>query len=216
VDNIENKHDTSRLLHHVKQLGFGNPHKLVAASRWRIDAADLPAPDIPIGPLGRAASIELIKDLGTHNEYLKHAPPGMLDPIYRISEGLPFLIKIIVSRYLQSARSLEEIIDEITTKRQGAQVRQWLYDQSLNELASRTSIELASLLLGTFCTFPKGESVSRQQLQRRSQIENDEDFMHVLEAAIKLSLVRDANGKRQFSIHSLLFEYARREFQFGK
>jgi hypothetical protein len=219
VDNLEGVDDAERTLERTKRLGIERPHRLVATSRWTVQRHDMSVPDVPLRPLGLPDTIELAKSLGGANEDLRAASSRKLEPIHRISEGNPFLIKLIVHRYLHSALSLQETIDELTRTQDnltpgaalGARVREWLYERSLDELAARTSADLASDLMAAFCFFPRGASVPREKLQQRSGIATN-DFRRALEAAYDLALVRVSKDKSEYSVHSLLYEYTSAEY----
>jgi hypothetical protein len=214
VDNLEGVHDADRLLDRLARIGIGHPHRVILASRRRLQNTGIGIPNLTVAHMRRPTALAFMQHLGRNSEEMKHASARSLEPIYTATDGNPFLIKLIVSRYLNSVHSLEEIIGDLQTNQEGrlgARVRHWLFEQSLDELAAQADAQSAAQLIGAFCFFPRGESVPRDRLQEHSLIKDDATFMHLLETARRLELVRRTKGKPEFSIHSLLYEFTRSE-----
>ena len=138
-----------------------------------------------------------------------------LDPVLAVTEGNPFLIKLVIRHYLATHRSLQLIISELTELREetesggvslGHQVREHLYLRSLNELADRFG-PVSHKLMGSFCTKDRGDSFSYTELAAVSGISEPGLFDQVLECACRLALIRSSDMNRSYSIHSLLHEF---------
>lgn len=212
VDNLELVHAADRVIERLRALGLGRPHKIVATSRWEATTSrsDLDVHNTRIKPLDEATTYDLVRLTARNiDSDLAHARNEELRPVYDITQGNPFLVKLISRRYGEAARSLPRIIDELTdaARRTGNDVRHWLYDQSLDELALRTSAEQASNLMLAFCTRGRGGSLTYDVLREENPDVDDEQFDHVLEQAHRLGLVQPSARHTRYGIHSLLYEY---------
>src|SRR5262249_8284255 len=153
-------------------LGMRRPHKLIATTRWAIPGNDYEIPDIPVQPLTKTDSARLARLIGRGNAEIETADDARLAPVYAITEGNPFLIKLIVRRYLAGGQPLEEVIRELTSVQLppgrsqplGVLVRRYLYERSLNELAARFDTSSASSLMASFCFAPRGSTVRYEDL----------------------------------------------------
>lgn len=212
VDNLELVHAADRVIERLRTLGLGRPHKIVATSRWEATTSrsDLDVHNTRIKPLDEATTYDLVRLTARNTASdLAHARNEELRPVFDITQGNPFLVKLISRRYGEAARPLPRIIDELTdvARRTGNDVRHWLYDQSLDELALRTSAEQASNLMLAFCTRGRGGSLTYDVLREENQDVDDEQFDHVLEQAHRLGLVQPSARHTRYAIHSLLYEY---------
>jgi hypothetical protein len=68
-------------------------------------------------------------------------------------------------------------------------VRAWLFEQSLDELGSRSSEREAVSLLFSFCATGRGEAMTYAELRVASSAISDDRFPEVLEIACRLGLV---------------------------
>lgn len=212
VDNLELVHAADRVIERLRALGLSRPHKIVATSRWEATSSrsDLDVQNTRIEPLNEATTYDLVRLVARNTSSdLAHARNEELRPVFDITQGNPFLIKLISRRYGETARSLPRIIDELTdaARRTGSDVRHWLYDQSLDELALRTSAEEASNLMLAFCTRGRGGSLTYDVLREETPGLGDEQFDHVLEQAHRLGLIQPSAKHTRYAIHSLLYEY---------
>ena len=134
VDNLEGIRDVEEVLGHVRNLNLIPPHRLVATTRWRLSRNDHDVRDIEIVPLTRSDSLSLVRLIGGNNASIKSASDRYLAPIFEITEGNPYLIKLIVSRYLESGLALDRVITGLTSLRtqEGRQVQSYLFAQSLD------------------------------------------------------------------------------------
>ncbi len=211
VDNLEVVRAADRVIQRLRELGVRRPHKILATTRWAVTQEDLDVRDLRVPPLGAEETYDLVRLVadGTGSD-LATAADRELRPIYEITEGNPFLIKLITRRYVVTGRSLQRIIDELKTVsfgKLGKRVRAWLFDQSLDELRTRSSEDDAVRLLFSFCVSGRGNSMAYKELRDESSIVEDERFEAVLEAACRLGLVRPSDRNKRYSIHSLLYEY---------
>jgi len=172
-------------------------------------------PDIRIRPLGADDTIALVREIGAGDDELACSADLSLLPIHQIAEGNPFLVKLIVRRYLRTGRPLTAVIGELTSlggsrtqpRTLGGAVRRYLYEQSLNELARRFDRDSARRLMASFCFAPRGETLDAEELRAWSQLPKAVAFDQLLEAACGLALIRPSQRNLRYSIHSLLYEF---------
>jgi hypothetical protein len=210
VDNLEGIRDVERVIDRIRSLGLGQPHKLIATTRWRLRSNDSRAQDVAIPALARQDSLELVRLIGKNNAEISSASDRTLNPIYQITEGNPYLIRLIVKRYVASGLALERIISGMASLQtnDGRQVRSYLFAQSLEELARQFDPNSAARLIASFCVkYPRGASLTFEQLRDGSQITDSAALQELIEAACRLSLIRPSDRNRRYSIHSLLYEY---------
>lgn len=166
--------------------------------------------NIAISPLGERESYNLVRLMahGTNSD-LTHARNDELAAIFEITEGNPFLIKLIARRYVMSGLALPRIIDDIgkATAGLGKKVRAWLFEQSLEELALRSSRPEARRLIFSFCANGRGGAMTYDELLEESLSSDSSQFDTLLESACRLGLVRASDQNRRYSIHSLLYEH---------
>lgn len=212
VDNLEGVHDAEQVLERVAGLGFGRPHKLVATTRWAVRGNDYANPDVPVPLLSRRDAMDLARMIGRGDAELASVSDEALAPVYGITEGNPFLIKLIIRRYLRTGRALDDVIGDLTklddTGRSalGGRVHQYLYEQSLNELAARFDQVSAQRLMASFCFVARGEALTEVELRDWSEVA-DAVFDELLETACALALIRPSQRNHRYSIHSLLYEF---------
>ena len=72
-----------------------------------------PVTEFPVPSLRRTDAIALIRHLGRGDRDLKTARPEALDPMLAVTEGNPFLIKLVIRHYLATHRSLQLVISEL-------------------------------------------------------------------------------------------------------
>ncbi|MBP2334860.1 hypothetical protein JOF41_001038 [Saccharothrix coeruleofusca] len=211
VDNLEVVHAADRVFERLGALGLRHPHVVVVTSRWAVVDEGTDVRDFRIVPLTPAQTYDLVRllaadtgsDLGT-------AQDEDLAPVFGITEGNPFLIKLITRRFIVTGRSLERVISELRSVadgKLGGRVRTWLFDRSLDELSARFSQEDAVGLLFSFCASGRGDSLTYHELRAESGVASDDRFESLLETACRLSLVRPSDRNRRYSVHSLLYEY---------
>lgn len=210
VDNLEFVTAADKVIEQLRALGLRRPHKIVATTRWRAARDDLDVRNIAISPLGERESYDLVRLMarGTDSD-LSHARNDELTEIFAITEGNPFLIKLIARRYVMSGLALPRIVNEIkeASADLGRRVRNWLFEQSLDELALRTSRPEAIRLIFSFCANGRGGAMTYDELRKESVSPDDSRFDTLLESACRLGVVRASDRNRRYSIHSLLYEH---------
>ena len=219
VDNLENVKDTKNVVERLHRLGFAKPHKLMVTTRWSIEThRSAVNKEFRMRNLDPPVAMELVRHLGRTDPDLRTASSRMLTPILRVTEGNPFLLKLVVSYYLETHRSLDHVMAELTDLGGaghvadeniglGRRVRDHLYAQSLEELATRFDKDLALRLMGAFCVKGKGDSMTYEELRSISEITDAHEFARILKTACRLSLVRSSDKNRRYSIHSLLHQF---------
>ncbi|MFF1819740.1 AAA family ATPase [Kribbella sp. NPDC058245] len=219
IDNLEGIQDARSIMNEVRALGFTKPHRLIAVSRFAVDSPDgdlaqqLDFRPVDVPALSFTDTLRLVRRLADSeaNADLQTADDELLRPIYEISEGNPFLIKLIVVTYFRRHRPLSAVIDQLRSAQHdmGARVRSHLYEQAVVELATQYDARAAFRLMSAFTYFARGAAPSRQDLQARSRIQDDDLFGELVEGACRLFLVIPSNLKQNLSVHSLLYEYLR-------
>ncbi|MEH0631935.1 alpha/beta fold hydrolase [Streptomyces bottropensis] len=220
VDNLEYVDAADEVIEQLRSLGFRRPHRIVATTRLKSSGNDMGVRNIAIHPLGERESSNLVRltarDSGSD---LADARDEELDSIYGITEGNPFLTKLITRRYAVSGLPLPRIIDELrqVTGELGSAVKAWLFEQSLEELARRSSRKEARRLLFSFCANGRGGAMSYEELLEESVRPDDVNrFNTLITSACRLGLVRASGRDRRYSIHSLLYEHTCPQIGCGK
>jgi hypothetical protein len=209
VDNLEGIRDVEKVLDDVRNLKLVPPHRLIATTRWRLTRNERDVRNIEIVPLSRRDSLSLVRLIAGKNPGISSASDRYLAPIFEITDGNPYLIKLIVSRYVESGLALDRVITGLTSLRtqEGREVQSYLFEQSLGELAERSDRRSAKMLIASFCMYRRGEALSFEQLREHSGIGNEASLQHLVEVACRLTLLRPSDRNRRYSIHSLLYEY---------
>lgn len=215
IDNLESMEDAEALVRRLQDLGLVRPHKVIITTRWSIQSHSSPVAEFPVPSLRRTDAIDLIRHLGRGDRDLETVRTDALEPMLTVTEGNPFLIKLVIRHYLATHRSLQLVISELTELREGTdgagtslghQVREHLYLRSLNELADRFGL-VSQKLMSSFCAKDRGDSFSYLELAAISGISEPGLFDQVLEHACRLALIRSSDMNRSYSIHSLLHEF---------
>ncbi|MEU9404294.1 NB-ARC domain-containing protein [Streptomyces sp. NPDC048281] len=211
VDNLEVVHAADEVIEQLRALGLRRPHRIVATTRRQASEDELDVRNIRITPLGEQESYNLVRLAARDgNSELAGARDEELRSVFDITEGNPFLIKLIARRYAVSGLPLPQIIDELrrVTGDLGKKVRLWLFEKSLEELAERSARQDARRLIFSFCANGRGGSMTYEELLEESVDPVDSDrFNALLTAACRLGLVRASGRDRRYSIHSLLYEH---------
>jgi hypothetical protein len=216
IDNLESTEDAQGIVGRLQALGLVRPHKVVVTTRWSVEQHSSAVTEFVVSGLGRSDATELIRHLGRGDRDLEAARTGVLDPVFAVTEGNPFLIKLVIKHYLATHRSLDLIMTELTELRGdagsagtslGYRVREHLYLRSLNELADLFGDEVAQKLMSSFCIKDRGDSFSYSELAAVSGVADSGVFDRVLECACRLALVRSSDMNQSYSIHSLLHEF---------
>ncbi|MGQ4344026.1 alpha/beta fold hydrolase [Streptomyces sp. SAS_275] len=212
VDNLEAVAAADHVIDKLRALGFGAPHKIVATTRKASGRNELDVQNVRITPLSESDTYDLVRLAARDGSTdLSTARNNELEAIYHITEGNPFLIKLIVSQYVLSGKPLPRIINELTSLAEsnglGNRVRAWLFDRSLDELAAQSTQKEALSLLFSFCANGRGGAMLYEDLLAENKAHNQQAFDRLLEAACRLNLVRGSDHNQRYSIHSLLYEH---------
>jgi len=215
VDNLESSGTATSIVDRLVELGFVRPHKLLLTSRWVVpDRWNLVKEQLVRG-LAPKDAIALARHEGASDEQLSAAPDSAFSPIVRITEGNPYLIKLIVRRYLSSGLPLERVVQDLIAAagHLGSQkdslahgARDYLFDGSLKELDRRAGSKAAHMLMAAFCVKRRGEEVDYGELKDISGLA-DAAFDDVLRCGCELELIQASNLNQRYSIHSLLYEF---------
>jgi NB-ARC domain len=215
IDNLESSDDAADLVERLQELGLVRPHKLVVTTRWSVQKHSNPVTEFLVPSLRQADAIALVRHLGRADRELQAAPPEALAPIFTITEGNPFLIKIVIKHYLVTHRALELTLAELMDLRGngsphgsiGEQVREHLYLRSLSQLSQQFGDDVSRQFMSSFCAKDRGDSFGYSELRAISGIPDPDMFRDVLESACRIALVRSTDLNRAYSIHSLLHEF---------
>jgi hypothetical protein len=214
VDNIESLDDAASLPQYLESLGLVRPHKVLVTTRWSLQDYAAVLSEFPVISLEPGDALALVAHLGRNDPSLSSANADALAPLLRVTEGNPFLIKIAVSHYMISHRSLDQVLHELTdlstSTGLGQRLNEHLYLRSLTELERRRGEGPTRSLMSAFCATDIGDSLSYEELAQDSGLET-EQFRQVLEDACRLALVRSSELNRRYSIHSLLYEFTCRQ-----
>ncbi|MGP2436571.1 esterase/lipase family protein [Streptomyces sp. JW3] len=216
IDNLEFVAAADRVVERLRTLGIRPPHKIVATTRWNSERHDFDVHNIAVHPLAEQHTYDLARLAARGgNSDLQSARNNDLAPIYRITDGNPFLIKLIVSQYVASGKSLSRIIEDLAALPDEAvlagRVRGWLFERSLDELSRRSSPHDALRLLFAFCANGRGGSMTYEDLASETVAMSPgldkRSFDELLSSACRLNLLRPSDMNRKYSIHSLLYEH---------
>ncbi|MFJ6167236.1 ATP-binding protein [Micromonospora orduensis] len=211
IDNLEYVEAADDVIERLRALGFDRPHRILTTTRWMSRREDFDVRNVQIDPLGEKETYDLVRlTASDFNSDLAKASNKQLEPVYPITEGNPFLIKLITRRYAMSGRALPAILEEIrpmSLNPLAGKVRTWLFERSLDEFSDRTSKREAVSLLFSFCATGRGEAMTYDELRAASIDITEQRFSEVLEVARRLGLVRPSDFNRRYSIHSLLYEH---------
>ena len=216
IDNLETVDDASVVTffdnHENPQSRIVEPHKVIFTTRKSIYDHSKSIIEVPIYGLRPQSALELIRYLGRGNPAIMAAKNEDFQPILDVTEGNPFLIKLIIGRFLVSRKPVNLILNDLKRVNStgiAAEVKKYLYMQSLQELDNGVGEDIASRLMNAFCPRAAGDMLTYEQLYNYSSISDKEVFEKARKLACDLSLIR-ASGtslNTMYSIHSLLYEF---------
>ena len=195
VDNLETLPGATDAINQLREMGIVAPHVILVTTRWELRPHLPGVIEYRVRPLDAADSMRLIQYLGAGDPALSSATESVLAPVLLVTEGNPFLVKLLVQQYLSSHRPLDHVLHDLRQLRDehepnlGHQVRSYLYTGSLTELERRQGEQNADALLASFCVKGRGDAFGYEELAGVSGIENARDFGNVLTTACQLSLV---------------------------
>lgn len=219
VDNLETVPDATDAIQQLRRFGITNPHRLVVTTRWELTPHVDTLQEHRVSPLSTADALALVRHIGANDPGLRSAPDSALQPILDVTGGTPFLIRLAVRQYLSSHHPLDQVLHRLRELRDeavpdlAAQVRSYLYVESLRELERRHGEQVADALLGAFCVKGRGDAFRFAELGEVSGIDEKDRFGAVLSTACQLSLITsfgdasEATLERGYTIHSLLYDF---------
>ncbi|WP_410634873.1 NB-ARC domain-containing protein [Amycolatopsis sp. cmx-4-83] len=219
VDNLETVPDATDAVQQLRRFGITNPHRLVVTTRWELTPHVDTVREHRVSPLSSADALALVRHIGANDPGLRSAPDSALQPVLDVTGGTPFLIRLAVRQYLSSHHPLDQVLHRLRELRDeaapdlAAQVRSYLYVESLRELERRHGEEFADALLGAFCVKGRGDAFRFAELGEVSGIDDEDGFGAVLSTACQLSLITsfgdasEATLDRGYTIHSLLYDF---------
>jgi len=208
IDNLETIADTEviELIDStINNKGLINPHKILITTRKSVQNKSTNIIERNIKGLKSENAYDLIYYLAKGNDEIRKSTHTDFEPILRLTEGNPLLIKLSINRFLVSKRPLNDVLDEL----KNTQLKDFLYMRSLEELQKSCGIQNVNKFINAFCPTPSGESLSIQNLKEYSGISNESNFYKIVEIASQLSIIRVSGGlqNRKYSIHSLLWNF---------
>lgn len=214
IDNLETIADANivSFFDGPSEARIVNPHKLLVTTRKSIRQHVPLAIEIIVRGLKPQSACDFIRFLGQGNTAIAAADNADFQPILEITEGNPFLIKLVIQRFLLGHKPLTLVLQELReVKAAGlaSQVKDFLYVQSLKELEQAVGVETANQIMNSFCPRTAGEQLTYEQLHKYSGITDEEIFDQARKLACDLSLIRTSGGNFdiRYSIHSLLWEF---------
>lgn len=211
VDNVETVRQASTLVDQLHRFGLVRPHKLVVTSRSRVDDPHGLVQQYTVRGLSEDDSIALVRHIGRDDEQLAAAPRDLLLPVVGVAEGNPYLLKLVVGRYLSAGAPLDRVATELTEHLGGGlgrRAKDYLFDRSLVELELVAGEDNAQTLITAFCVKRRGDEVTREELRDICGL-GAAAFDATLQAALDLGLVQASRLNSRYSVHSLLYEYTR-------
>lgn len=137
-------------------------------------------------------ALAFVRHLGSADPDLREADREVLAPVLTVTEGNPFLIKLVIRQYLATRRSLDRVMADLTGLGAGdtgpglgRRVREHLYVRSLAQLADRCGEEVAASLMGAFCVKDRGTSFGYEELMTISGMDDPALFEQALEFACR-------------------------------
>lgn len=216
IDNLETIEDVSVIQYfddpNDPSKRIINPHKVLVTTRRSILEHSQNVIELSLTGLKPHSAYQLIRFLGRGNKAIASATEAELRPILDVTEGNPFLIKLIVRRFLVSRKPIPLVLQELrdlNSANIAASLKDYLYVQSLQELEKNVGEEITKQLMNAFCPRPAGELLSYEELFKYSRITNEELFEQARKMACDLSLIRVSGSalNSMYSIHSLLWEF---------
>lgn len=220
IDNLETLEDTQSIITYFDQHPFLGPHKVLITTRESIQKTssqpyvggikrDNGVMEYNLRGLTQKDAYAFIRHLEKENHDHIVASEDELYEILSITDGNPFLIKLIVRMFIVGSQSVSAIVSDLKRKKGdlGARVGAYLYTQSLTVLEELVGEEPADDLMNVFCSKISGEVFDYEEFYRRSMIRDRDKFDQVSRTACDLALVRALDQHKLFTMHSLLREY---------
>jgi hypothetical protein len=205
LDNLETAAEMTEFTRRLHEMGFASPrHKLLLTSR--VSGALEEVQPISLKGLGRDDAIAFIRYLGAGDEQFATAPDSTFDPILRVVEGNPLLIKMAVRRFISGHRSFREIVDDLM---RSTNVANHLFNATLTEWEDRVGHDAVQHLMYAFSVEGRpGEQFTKDRLRELSGLD-DSRFDEVFDAGRDLGLIEGGRFtlNERYSVHSLLYTF---------
>jgi len=215
IDGLEAVADAIAVVHDLRRMGLARPHKLLVTTRWQLRAETVDATEFRLRPLADADAIALIRHAGAEDRLMRSLDDSLLQRVIDVTEGNPFLLKLVIDQYRSSHLPLDVVLDSLRGKPLIDLVRAHLYERSLTELAHRFGAQAAKALLVCFCGQGRHRPLTYEELASVLDVQARVSFPAVLVDACRLALVtasgdRGSKGDthRLYVIHNLLHELA--------
>jgi nucleoside phosphorylase len=213
IDGLEAVENAIAVVQYLRVVGLARPHKLLVTTRWQLRAETVDATEFRLWPLAGADAIALIRHAGAEDRLMRSLNDSVLERVIDVTEGNPFLLKLIIDQYLSSHLPLGVVLDSLRGKPLTDLVRAHLYERSLNELEHRFGTPAAKALLSSFCGKGHIRSLKYEELASVLGVHARVNFPGILVDACRLALVtasgdRSPEGETQriYVIHNLLHE----------
>ena len=213
IDNVETPEDAKFVKYfNDSKFRIANPHKILFTTRASALQYVSKIVEIAIEGLKSQSACDFIRFLGRGNQSIESAENHDFNPILQVTEGNPYLIKLVVRRFLVSRKPIKNVLEELQTlmtESISEEVRNYLYMSSLKELEDLIGEQETINFMNAFCPKLPGEQLTYNQLYELSGITDKYLFDEARRFACDLSIVRISGSKLdvKYSIHSLLWEY---------
>ncbi|MEU4806138.1 NB-ARC domain-containing protein [Actinosynnema sp. NPDC023587] len=211
VDNVETVRQASALVARLHGIGLVRPHKLVVTSRSRVEDPNGLVQQHTVRGLSEDDSIALVRHIGRDDGQLATASRDLLLPVVGVTEGNPYLLKLVVGHYLSTGLPLSRVAAELSGPPGdglGQRAKDHLFDRSLAELELVAGEANAQALITAFCVKRRGDEMAGEELRDICGLSAGV-FDTTLRSALDLGLVQASRLNSRYSIHSLLHEYTR-------
>lgn len=209
IDNFETVEDAEAAIQYLEKEKISNPHKVIITTRESIQSMSSTIMERKItGFTSLQDACDFIRHLGRGDADIEVAPNTAFDNILDVTEGNPFLIKLIITRIKERHLPPEVVLRDLKQRRAlGGAVRDYLYRQSLSDLERESGVDNARRLMSVFCTRLPGDSFTFDEIMDIGGFEDEDTFRTTLETAYNFALIRTHDLNRKYSIHSLLWQF---------
>lgn len=219
IDGLETVQDAVAVVHDLRLMGLVRPHKLLLTTRWQVRSESLDANEFRLWPLADTDATALIRHAGGEDRVLRSIGDSTLQQVLDVTEGNPFLLKLVIDLYLSIHLPLDVVLNSLRgTGYRGDKpltelVRAHLYGRSLDELEHRVGAPATKALLSSFCGRGRQRSLKYEELASVLGPHAGASFPGILVDACRLALVTasgdhspEGDAHRVYAIHNLLHE----------
>jgi hypothetical protein len=213
IDRLEAVPDAAAMVHDLRRMGLVRPHQLLVTTRWQLRAETVDATEFRLWPLAGADAIALVRHAAAEDRLLPSLDDSVLQRIIDVTEGNPYLLKLVAGQYLSSHLPLDVVLDSLRAKPLTDLVRTHLYERSISELEHRFGTRAVKALLSSFCGQGRTRSLRYDELASALGPRAKVDFPAILVDACRLGLVTASGDRspagdvhRVYAIRNLLHE----------